>query len=151
MGPRLEHWRCNANHTTIATVWDDRYSTDAAYTNSTSKQAVVVRMARDEGLLDLRSMPFDAEAAWADIATVHHQAYVDAVRTGAPRHLANSQGFDWSPEQADAVARIWSGHIAACRMPPDGRFGPERQALVAGGIGGVGIGSPRHIAHCVTP
>ena len=115
-GPRLKHGRCTANHTRIATVWDDRYCTDAAHTNSTSKQAVVVRMAQDEGLLDLREVPFDAGATWADIATVHDRAYVDAVRTGAPRPLAESQSFRWSPEQADAVARIWNGHIAACRL-----------------------------------
>ena len=116
MGPGLKHGRCTANNTRIVTVWDDRYCTDAAHTNSTSKQAVVVRMAQDEGLLDLREVPFDAGATWADIATVHDRAYVDAVRTGTPRPLAESQSFRWSPEQADAVARIWNGHIAACRL-----------------------------------
>jgi len=97
-------------------VWDDRYNTQAASTNSATKQARVVALAQAEGLLDLRSVPFDAEAAWADIATVHAPAYVQAVRTGRPRRLAESQGFRWSPALAEALARIWSGHIAACDL-----------------------------------
>lgn len=42
--------------------------------------------------------------------------YVEAVRTGHPRHLAESQGFRWSPAFADSVARIWAGHLAASRL-----------------------------------
>ena len=61
-------------------------------------------------------MPFDTEAAWADIALVHDPAYVQAVRTGRPRRLAESQGFRWSPAFAESVARIWAGHIAACTL-----------------------------------
>lgn len=98
------------------TIWDDRYCTDAAPTNSTSKQAAVMRLARAEGLVEVRHAPFDADATWADIATVHDRAYVEAVRTGSPRRLAESQGFRWSTAQADAVARIWNGHTAACRL-----------------------------------
>ena len=75
-----------------------------------------MRLAQDDDLLDVRRVPFDADAVWAGIAAVHDPAYVDAVRTGAPRRLAESQGFRWSPAQADAVARIWNGHVAACRL-----------------------------------
>ena len=76
----------------------------------------MVRLALDEGLLDVRGVPFDERETWADIATVHDPAYVDAVRTGNPLHLARSQGFEWSRAQAGAVALIWNGHIAACRL-----------------------------------
>jgi acetoin utilization deacetylase AcuC-like enzyme len=41
---------------------------------------------------------------------------VEAVRTGESRALAQSQRFRWSPEFAESVARIWSGHQAACRL-----------------------------------
>jgi acetoin utilization deacetylase AcuC-like enzyme len=75
-----------------------------------------VRLAEAEGLLETRSEPFDPERTWADIATVHDPAYVEAVRTGRPLRLAESQGFRWSPDFADAVARIWSGHLGACRL-----------------------------------
>jgi acetoin utilization deacetylase AcuC-like enzyme len=98
------------------TVWNDRYCTDAAYTNSTSKQAEVVRLAKAEGLVATQTVPFDAQEAWTSIATVHDPAYVEAVRTGKPRGLAESQGFRWSPEFAESVARIWSGHMTACQM-----------------------------------
>jgi len=66
-------------------------------------------------LLDVVSPPFVAAPAWAAVATVHDPAYVDAVRTGHPRALAESQGFSWSREFGESVARIWAGHIQACR------------------------------------
>ena len=77
---------------------------------------MVVDLAKTEGLIELREAPFDAGAAWENIAAVHDPAFVEAVRTGQPRPLAQSQGFTWSPAFADAVARIWSGHIEACRV-----------------------------------
>ena len=105
----------------LATIWDERYCVKAAYTNSTLKQAHVVHAALDEGLLDIRPVPIDVEATWADISGVHAAAYVNAVRTGSPRTLAESQGFDWSPAFAQSVALIWNGHIAACRLALDER------------------------------
>ncbi len=36
-----------------------------------------------------------ASLAQADLLSVHSPAYVHAVRTGQPRHLAESQGFPW--------------------------------------------------------
>jgi len=84
--------------------------------NSTTKQRTVVDLATAEQLLEPRAVPFDAAATWADIATVHDPAFVEAVRTGRPLGLAQSQGFTWSPAFADALCRIWNGHIAACRM-----------------------------------
>ncbi len=108
-------------HPRLTTVWDDRYSVDAAGTNSTLKQARVVRLAQEAGLLDIHPVAFNADLAWADIARVHAPAYVDAVRTGQPRALARSQGFRWSPAFAASVALIWSGHASACRLALDAR------------------------------
>jgi acetoin utilization deacetylase AcuC-like enzyme len=76
----------------------------------------VVRAARAEAIIELRHVPFDEEAAWASIKEVHDPAYADAVRTGHPLSLAASQGFTWSSRFAHSVARIWSGHLAACRL-----------------------------------
>ena len=67
-------------------------------------------------MIDLRKVPFDEDEAWASITSVHDPAYVDAVRTGQPERLARSQGFRWSPRFANSVARIWAGHLAACRL-----------------------------------
>lgn len=84
--------------------------------NSTTKQIEVVRAAIASNLLDLRPWAFNESLAWASIESVHDSAFVQAVRTGEPRALAESQGFTWSTAFADAVARIWSGHVAASRL-----------------------------------
>jgi acetoin utilization deacetylase AcuC-like enzyme len=78
-----------------------------------------MRLAMAEGLVATMTAPFDPAEAWAAIAAVHNPAYVDAVRTGSPRGLAQSQGFRWSPEFAESVARIWSGHMAAWQVARD--------------------------------
>ena len=106
--------RCDGNNP-ILTIWNDAYTTDAASTNSTSKQRLVIDVARADGLIELRAVPFDANATLADIATVHDAAFVEAVKTGQPRHLAQSQGFTWSRRCGRREALIWSGHIEACR------------------------------------
>ena len=100
----------------LTTIWDERYCTDAASTNSTTKQAEVVRAAMGEGLLRLQPWPWNEARAWESIGQVHEASYVEAVRFGQPRHLAESQGFRWSPGFAKAVARIWAGHAFACRL-----------------------------------
>ena len=66
--------RCTGNNNVI-TVWAEAYCTDAASTNSTTKQRTVVDLAMAEHLLELRAVPFDARATWADIATVHDAAF----------------------------------------------------------------------------
>jgi acetoin utilization deacetylase AcuC-like enzyme len=100
----------------LATVWDPAYSSDAASTISTTKAARVIELAQAEGLVRLIRPPFREDATWARIAEIHDPAYVQAVRTGEPRRLAESQGFRWSPAFAQSVARIWSGHTWACRL-----------------------------------
>jgi acetoin utilization deacetylase AcuC-like enzyme len=109
--------RCQTtNNQQVPTVFSPRYCCSAATTNSTEKQLAVVKAARAEGLIALRTVPFDEEAAWASVTAVHDPPYVDAVRTGQPIGLAESQGFRWSPRFANSVARIWAGHLAACRL-----------------------------------
>jgi acetoin utilization deacetylase AcuC-like enzyme len=114
--------RCTGNNHSIVTVWDDRYCVAAAPTNSTTKQRRVVELAGAENLLDLRPAQFEDAHAWPAIAEVHDPAYVEAVRTGEPRHRAESQGFTWSPAFAASVARIWQGHLAACRLATSARL-----------------------------
>lgn len=97
-------------------VFDTRYCTIAAPTIGTTKQAEVVRAALQEGLPDLRPWAFNETRAWAGVERVHEPAYVRAVRSGEPRSVAESQGFTWSPEFAQSVARIWAGHLYACRL-----------------------------------
>ena len=103
--------------TTLRTIWDARYASTAAPTNSTRKQAEVVALGMSEGLLLVRGTnDFEPGRVWADIARVHDPAYAEAVRTGLPRGRAEAQGFTWSPEFAEAVARIWHGQEVASRL-----------------------------------
>ena len=55
----------------------------------------------------------------ADILRVHTRAYVDAVRTGAPRQLAESQKFPWSPALYPSVLLTGGGCLAAARRALD--------------------------------
>lgn len=102
----------------IPTIWHDAYHCpEASEILSTRKQTEVIAAARAEELVDERQdNAFDDAAVWAAIGRVHASWYVDAVRTGEPLDLAQSQGFAWSPSFAQSVIRIWSGHVAACRL-----------------------------------
>ncbi len=51
----------------------------------------------------------------SDIQRVHHRQYVDAVRTGTPRSLAETQGFEWDPSLWDMVSASNGGVLAAAR------------------------------------
>ncbi len=65
----------------------------------------------------------------ADLLRVHTRAYVDAVRTGEPRELAESQKFPWSPQLYPSVLLTGGGCLAAARRAlVDGVAG----ALVSG-------------------
>ena len=50
---------------------------------------------------------------------VHTREYVEAVRSGEPRELAQSQKFPWSPALAEAVRWTNGGNIAALRVALD--------------------------------
>lgn len=50
-----------------------------------------------------------------DLLRVHDLAYIEAVRTGTPRGLAESQKFPWSPELFPSVLLTNGGILAAAR------------------------------------
>lgn len=101
----------------VPMVWDARYSCDAAPLLSTTKQARVVALAEKAGLVERISPPArGTDAIFRSIAAHHHADYVEAVRSGQPRALAERQGFTWSPEFATSVAQIWHGHQFALSL-----------------------------------
>lgn len=51
----------------------------------------------------------------ADLLRVHTREYVDAVRSGEPRALAESQKFPWSPQLYPSVLLTGGGCLAAAR------------------------------------
>jgi len=55
----------------------------------------------------------------ADLLRVHTPAYIEAIRTGEPRALAQSQKFPWSPALAEAVRWTNGGCIVAAALALD--------------------------------
>ena len=49
----------------------------------------------------------------AQVSSVHDPAYVEAIRTGEPRGLAESQGFTWDPGMWPMVSSSNGGAVAA--------------------------------------
>lgn len=50
-----------------------------------------------------------------DLLRVHTRGYVEAIKTGQPRNLAESQKFPWSPELFPSVCLTNGGVLAAAR------------------------------------
>lgn len=72
--------------------------------------AEALRDAADVRLAEL------APVAEADLRRVHTANYVDAIRSGEPRALAESQKFPWSPELFPSVCLTAGGCLAAARQ-----------------------------------
>ena len=51
-----------------------------------------------------------------DLRRVHAQRYIDAIKTGEPRALAEAQKFPWSPELFSSVCLTGGGCLAAARQ-----------------------------------
>ena len=51
-----------------------------------------------------------------DLLRVHTRDYIEAIRTGQPRELAESQKFPWSPELFPSVLLTNGGLLAAARV-----------------------------------
>lgn len=66
----------------------------------------------------------------ADLLLVHTQSYIDAVKTGTPKQLAESQKFPWSPELYPSVLLTNGGVLAACQSALKNGYG----AAVASGF-----------------
>jgi len=56
-----------------------------------------------------------APLTWDDVERVHDPEYCEAVRTGRPRALAESQGFAWDPGLGPMVLASNGGAVAAAR------------------------------------
>ncbi len=95
------------------------YSTDyvaAAHEfDTTRKAAWVADAVRDlPGVhITAPSTAWDDAAVEAAIRTVHDGAYVDALATGQPRTLAESQGFGWDEGLCRAVRASTAGVLSA--------------------------------------
>jgi acetoin utilization deacetylase AcuC-like enzyme len=89
-----------------------RYAADIGEHVMPMRKFALVRAA-----IEAAGLPFTLSepmpASDEDLGRVHTPEYVRAVATGAPRALAESQKFPWSPELAEAVRWTTGGCIAA--------------------------------------
>ena len=77
------------------------------------KFALVAEALRDVNDIEILS---PAPVTRDDLLRVHTPAYIDAVATGAPRDLAESQKFPWAPELYPSVCLTSGGLLAAARL-----------------------------------
>ena len=92
--------------------YGDEYAGAATSFDTTRKARWVARSLASRPISGLRVSPNAALTA-AQLERVHDPAYVDAVRTGEPRALAESQGFAWDPELWRMVCASNGGAVAA--------------------------------------
>jgi acetoin utilization deacetylase AcuC-like enzyme len=83
--------------------------------DTTRKAAWVADAVRDlPGVTIVAPSPaWQPAAVETAIRRVHDDAYVDALATGVPRHLAESQGFRWDPGLWTAVRASTAGVLSA--------------------------------------
>ena len=77
------------------------------------KFALVAEALRSAGDIRLVEPPPLTET---DLRRVHAPNYIDAIKTGEPRDLAESQKFPWSPALYPSVLLTGSGCLAAARQ-----------------------------------
>lgn len=76
------------------------------------KFRLVANELREDPHVDLRE---PGPVGIDDLLRVHTPEYIEAVRTGEPRTLAESQKFPWSPELFPSVCLTSGGMLAAAR------------------------------------
>jgi acetoin utilization deacetylase AcuC-like enzyme len=80
------------------------------------KFALVADALRDEADIELLE---PAPVSEIDLRRVHTTRYIEAIRTGSPRELAEMQKFPWSPELYPSVLLTNGGCLAAARTALD--------------------------------
>ncbi len=115
------------------------YSPDytlAGYAFDTTRKAALVAASLNEEPVKGVQMVEPEPLTEAQLSEVHDAAYVSAVRTGEPRDLAQSQGFDWDPGLWQMVCATNGGAVAAALT-----------ALAAGGAAGSLSSGLHHAKH----
>ncbi len=81
--------------------------------DTTRKAGWIAESLRERPILNVElHTPLSVTAE--ELASVHHPAYIEAVRTGVPRELATSQGFTaWGPRLWTTVTASTGGVVAA--------------------------------------
>lgn len=98
------------------------YSPDyvgAAYGFDTTRKAAWIADSLTDRPIDGVELLTPPPLTGADLERVHDPEYIQAVQTGAPRYIAESQGFDWDPALWPMVLASNGGVLAAARSALD--------------------------------
>lgn len=87
----------------------------AAHAFETTRKAAWVAQSLQSKPIDGVSLVGNASLTAAQLAAAHSPTYINAVRTGQPRDLAESQGFAWDPQLWPMVLASNGGVLAAAR------------------------------------
>jgi len=98
--------------TDLPIYYSDDYTLASHAFDTTRKSALVAASLREEPIAGVHLVE-PRPTTEAQLAEVHDPAYVRAVRTGEPRRLAQSQGFDWDPGLWRMVCASNGGAVAA--------------------------------------
>ena len=87
----------------------------AAHAFETTRKAAWVALSLERQPIEGLSLVGNAALTATQLAVAHSPAYINAVRTGQPRDLAESQGFAWDPQLWPMVRASNGGVLAAAR------------------------------------
>jgi len=120
----------SARTDTLHVHYSPDYVAAAHEFDTTRKAAWVADAVRDlPGVrITAPSPAWDDAAVEAAIRLVHDGAYVDALATGEPRRLAESQGFSWDVGLWRAVRASTAGVLSAVDVVLDAADGPHEGA-----------------------
>lgn len=100
----------------------------AAHAFDTTRKAAWVAESLADAPIEGLELRAPRPLADAELFEVHTPGYVEAVRTGVPRELAESQGFSWDPSLWDMVCASNGGAVAAALSALDRRVGERLPA-----------------------
>lgn len=123
---------------TLTVHYSPDYVAAANAFDTTRKAAWVADAVRD--MDGVRIAPpgsrWDDGAVETAIRRVHDGAYVDALATGEPRHLAESQGFTWDPGLWTALRASTAGVLSAVDVVLDADGGGAGDVVGAARLSG---------------
>lgn len=94
-------------------VYYDRAYTGSAFAFETTRKATwVAESLASDPIAGIRLVA-PRHLGWDEVARVHAPAYVQAIRTGQPRALAQSQSLDWDAGLGPMVLATNGGAVAA--------------------------------------
>ncbi len=96
----------------VPVYYSEAYAGAAFAFETTRKPKWLAQSLHDEPIAGLHLLAPQA-LTWDQVAKVHASVYVQAVRTGEPRTLAQSQSLDWDPCLGPMVLATNGGAVAA--------------------------------------